>query len=137
MFVELLFMFQPMIGVGGQHSTVIEAMTAQGTPRINTNVPILNQSVNFYLSSTVPEGMVMGFTKAETLEELVEAGSSIAENDRSILNQSITYLRSENTGYKLVFGDTRQLLDTTQYSFRVEASKSPPSGRAFFIHHEI
>ncbi|CAJ3204772.1 MULTISPECIES: hypothetical protein [Burkholderia] len=113
MFVELLFMFQPVTGISGAHATDIEALVAQGTPKINTQVPILNQSVNFHLSSAVPEGKLVGFTKAETLEELIEAGSNISENERSILNQSITYVRTENTGYKLAFPDTRQVLDVT------------------------
>lgn len=112
MFVELLFMFQPVLGLGT--TTDIEQMVAHGTPKVNTNLPILNKSVNFALSSGVPEGQLVGFTKGETLEELVEAGSNISENERSILNQSITYVRTENTGYKLAFGDTRQVLDTTQ-----------------------
>jgi hypothetical protein len=109
MFVEILFMFQPVLGLGG--FTDIQALVAQGTPKINTNLPILNKSVNFALSSGVPEGQLVGFTVAETLEELVEAGSNIAENERSIGNQSITYVRTENTGYKLAFPDTRQVLD--------------------------
>lgn len=109
MFVELLFMFQPTL-YGSR--TDIEAMTAVGTPKINTNVPILNQSVNFHLSSEMPEGQLIGYTKGETLEELVEAGSNISENERSIQNQSITYVRTENTGYKLAFGDTREILNT-------------------------
>jgi hypothetical protein len=112
MFVELLFMFQPVVGLGT--TTDIQALVAQGTPKINTSLPILNKSVDFVLSSSMPEGQLLGMTKDETLEELIEAGSNISENERSILNQSITYVRTENTGYKLAFGDTRQILDTTQ-----------------------
>ncbi|WKV22012.1 major head protein [Achromobacter phage 2-1] len=108
-FVDLLFMFQPTLyGT----TTDIEKLVAAGTPKINTNIPLLNQSVNFQLSSTVPEGQLVGYTKAETLEELLEAGSNISENERSIVNQAITYVRSENTGYRLVFGDTRSILNT-------------------------
>lgn len=110
MFIELLFMFQPtLFGT----TTDIEKLVAAGTPKINTNLPILNQSVNFELSSSMPAGKLLGFTKNETLEELLEAGSNISENERSIVNQAITYVRSENTGYRLVFGDTRSILDTT------------------------
>lgn len=110
MFVEILFMFQPVLNLGT--ATDIEKMVAHGTPAINTSLPILNKSVNFALSSGVPEGQLVGFTKGETLEELVESGSNISENERSIINQSITYVRTENTGYKLAFGDTREILDT-------------------------
>jgi hypothetical protein len=110
MFIEILFMFQPVLNLGT--ATDIEKMVAHGAPQVNTSLPILNKSVNFALSSSVPEGQLIGFTKGETLEELVEAGSNISENERSIINQSITYVRTENTGYKLAFGDTRQILDT-------------------------
>lgn len=110
MFIDLLFMFQPTLyGT----TTDIEKLVAAGAPKINTNLPILNQSVNFELSSSMPAGKLLGFTKNETLEELLEAGSNISENERSIVNQAITYVRSENTGYRLVFGDTRSILDTT------------------------
>lgn len=72
-------------------------------------VPILTGIVNFALSSGVPAGQLIGLSKADTLEELVEAGSTIDESERAIVNQSITYTKSENAGYKLVFGDTRSI----------------------------
>jgi hypothetical protein len=51
----------------------------------------------------------MGLSRGDTLEELVEAGSNIDESERAIQNQSITYVKSENAGYKLAFGDTRSI----------------------------
>lgn len=72
-------------------------------------VPILNGSVNFVLSSGVPDGRLVGFSKGDTLEELIEAGSSIEESERAIQNQSITFVKTENSGYKLAFGDTRSV----------------------------
>lgn len=72
-------------------------------------VPILNGNVNFVLSSGVPDGRLIGFSKGDTLEELVEAGSNIEESERAIQNQSITYVKTENSGYKLAFPDTRSI----------------------------
>lgn len=107
MFIELMFMFQPNTA---NSANVAKEMIAMGTPGVNLSLPLLNGSVNFALSSAMPANYLLAFSKAETLEELVEAGSSISENEKSILNQSITYVRSEVTGYKLAFGDTRTLL---------------------------
>lgn len=72
-------------------------------------VPLLQGSVNFALSSNVPANQLVGYSRADTLEELIEAGSLINESERSIQNQSITYVRTLNAGYKLVFGDTRSV----------------------------
>lgn len=107
-YLELLFMFSPTLR---GDKAEIEALTAKGAPAINVNLPILGGNANFVLSSSFPADKLMGFTKGETLEELVEAGSTISENERSVLNQSVTYIRTENTGYKLAFGDTRFILD--------------------------
>lgn len=107
-FIELLLMFTPTLS--GQTSE-IEAAVRNGGPGINLNLPLLGGTANFALSTSMPAGQLLGMTKAETLEELVEAGSSISENERSIENQSIVYTRTENTGFKLAFADTRQILD--------------------------
>lgn len=74
-------------------------------------VPILNGSVNFVLSSAVPAGKLIGISKGDTIEELVEANSDIQEAERAVVNQSITHTKTQNTGYKLVFGDTRSVYD--------------------------
>ena len=63
----------------------------------------------FVLSSSAPANKLIGYTRGETLEELVEANSMIEESERAIQNQSITFVRTENTGYKLAFGDTRSI----------------------------
>lgn len=74
-------------------------------------IPLLQGKVDFALSSAMPDGQLLGYSKGDTLEELVEAGSSIDESERAIQNQSITYVKTENTGYKLSFGDTRAIYD--------------------------
>lgn len=106
MYLELLFMFTPTL----QNRSEAEALVAAGAPGVQ--LPILGGSVNFALGTNVPVGRLVAFNKGETLEELIEAGSNISENERTITNQSITYVRSEVTGYKLAFGDSRFVLDT-------------------------
>lgn len=110
MFVELLFMFTPTL----QNRSEAEAMIAQGGPAVNLGLPILNQNVEFVLSSSMPSGKIMAYNRAETLEELVEAGSSISESENAIRNQSVVYVQTENSGFKIAWGDTRRILDTTQ-----------------------
>ena len=61
------------------------------------------------LSSAVAAGTLVGFSQGDTLEELVEAGSNIQETERAIRNQTMTMVKTENTGYKLVYGDTRSI----------------------------
>ena len=61
------------------------------------------------LSSAMPAGKLLGLSKGDTLEELVEAGSNIQETERAILSQTMTMVRTENTGYRLVYGDTRSI----------------------------
>lgn len=74
-------------------------------------VPLFRGPVNFVLSSSAPAGKLVGFSKADTLEELVEAGSLINESDRSVRNQTISYYRTMNTGFRLIHGDTRSVYD--------------------------
>lgn len=74
-------------------------------------VPILNGQINFVLSTTMPAGQLLGFRKGETLEQLIEAGSLISESERAVQTQSITYVKSEVSGFRLVFGDTREIYD--------------------------
>jgi len=44
---------------------------------------------------------------------LVLTGGNIAESERSILNQSITYIKTEETGYKLAIPKSRVILDVS------------------------
>lgn len=108
MYLELLLMFTPTLQ--GQTSQ-IEAAVKAGGPGVTLNLPLLGGTANFAIASGMPDNRLLGYTKAETLEELVEAGSSISENERSIQNQVITYVRTENSGFKLAFADTRSVLN--------------------------
>jgi hypothetical protein len=69
--------------------------------------------VKFAVSNSAPAGCLIGLTRAETIEELREAGGDIAEEDRAILNQTITYIRTEVTGYRLLYRDTRSIFNYT------------------------
>lgn len=94
---------------GNQGKTEAEVLAAQGF-QIG-GVPILSGVVNFALSGAVPANQLVGLSRGDTIEELIEAGSNIDESEKAIVNQSITYTKSENAGYKLVFGDTRSILN--------------------------
>lgn len=73
-------------------------------------IPIpMPQTVNFVVSSSAPANRLIGFVRGETLEHLMEAGSDIAEEQRAMENQSITYYRTENSGLRLVYRDTRSI----------------------------
>jgi hypothetical protein len=73
--------------------------------------PRFDFNVTFQVASQAPAGKLIGFRKAETLEELVESGSDIEESVRAVENQKVRYVRTENKGYRLVFGDTREILN--------------------------
>lgn len=104
-YVEWLMMFA--IPTSANSRTDAQNLAAAGFQV--GGVPILTGIVNFALSSAVPAGQLVGLSKGDTIEELIEAGSNIDESERAITNQSITYTKSENAGYKLVFGDTRSI----------------------------
>lgn len=107
MYLQWMLMFTPTL----QNQSQVEAMAKIGGPTVTAALPGLFMPIKFALSSTVPAGKLIGMTKAETLEELIEAGSQISESERAIKNQRIVYVKSEVTGYHLVFGDTRSIYD--------------------------
>lgn len=72
--------------------------------------PRLPLNIRFALSSTAPANKLIGFIKAETIEELVENGSDIEESTRAITNQRVRYVKTTNKGYRMIFGDTRSVL---------------------------
>ena len=109
MYVELMFMAQPVIGAGA--ISTVDFMVGKGAPAISTTLPFMNGMVNVVLSSSVPAGKIIAMTKAECIEELVMAGGNISESERSITNQSITYVKTEETGYKLAVPKARVVLN--------------------------
>lgn len=108
-YIEWLKLFAvPDIGTGGR--TAAESL-AQAGVGLHTRLPLLNMNVGFVISSSAPATKLIGFSIGDTLEELKEAGSQIEESERSIQNQAIHFIKTENTGYRLVFGDTRSILN--------------------------
>jgi len=106
-YMEFLFMFMPVTAMG---ASVADMAASRGIgPKFNFSKFGFDQNVSFAISSQAPTGKLIGISKGETLEELVEAGSNISESEAAIQNQTITYVRTENTGYKLAFADTRSV----------------------------
>lgn len=107
LYFEWVRMFAKPTGSQGLTQTEILAkagvQTAIENPRFNLNA-------DFVLSTSAPTAKLIGFIKNETLEELVENGSDIEESARSIGNQRVKYVKTTNRGYKLIFGDTRSVL---------------------------
>ena len=66
---------------------------------------------NFVVASAAPTNKLIGITKSDTIEELKEAGSDLSENEKAILNQTITYTKTETSGYRVIWGDTRSVFD--------------------------
>lgn len=108
MYLEWIRMFAtPSLGAG---KTQMEVLADAGVQVAREN-PRLPLNMNFALSSTAPAAKLIGFIKAETIEELVENGSDIEESTRAITNQRVRYVKTTNRGYRLVFGDTRSVLN--------------------------
>lgn len=111
MHFEWLRMFsKPSLGLG---TPQIEALRKAGVNLAEAN-PRFQFNVNFEVSSAAPAEKLIGFSKADTLEELVETGSDIQESANAIGNQTVKYVRTRNTGYRLIFGDTRSILDLSE-----------------------
>lgn len=110
MYLQWLLMFTPTLSNQSQ----VEAMAKVGGPSVTAALPGLFVPIKFALSSAMPAGKLLGMTKAETLEELIEAGSQISESERAVRNQKITYVKTETTGYRLVFGDTRSIYNIAE-----------------------
>lgn len=86
----------------------VDQMAQKGGPQFLTMQNIFTP-IRFVLDSAVPAGKLLMFNRADSLEEIVEAGSRIQEEERAIREQIITYTKTENTGYGLVYSDARWL----------------------------
>lgn len=111
MHFEWLRMFaKPSIALGTPQAEVLRAagvQLAEANPRFNFNV-------NFQVASSAPAEKLIGFSKADTVEELIETGSDIQESINAISNQTVKYVRTKNKGYRLIFGDTRSIFDVSE-----------------------
>lgn len=90
--------------------TLVEILAKAGVQTAIEN-PRFNARVQFQVSSSAPASKLIGFIRGETVEELNENGSDIEESVRAIENQKVRYVKTKNTGYRLVFGDTRSILN--------------------------
>jgi hypothetical protein len=100
----------PSITAGMTQNEILQksgVTQAQANPRFQFNV-------NFALATDATAGQLLGFSRADTLEELVENASDIEESERYIENQKVKYFHTVNKGYRLIFGDTRSILDITK-----------------------
>lgn len=104
-YLQWLFMFS--VPTTANQMTDSEKLAKAGFQ--TGGVPLLTGTVNFVLSSTAPAGRLIGYSKGDTLEELLEAGSMIEESEKSIKTQETFYVRTETCGYKLIFDDTRSI----------------------------
>lgn len=102
---EWMKLFLPTL----QMNSAASAMAAKGGPQLEMPQAGLFNPVKFVISNTVPNNRLIGITKGETLEYLNESGSNIQESEQMIRNQTVTVVRSENGGFRLVFGDTRSV----------------------------
>jgi len=100
----------PVVLANGLEQTANDSLTRAGVA-LGQNPVSLALRVTPVLSSTAPANKLIGYTKAETIEELVEANSQIEETMRSIDNQTISIYRTENCGFRLAWGDTRSVYD--------------------------
>lgn len=96
----------PLASAGTSHAGNFDVVSGHLTAG-GLRVPL----PTFVLSSTASANNLIGYSKADTLEELVEGGSQISESEKAILNQTVTYVKTENTGYRLVYGDTRSIFN--------------------------
>lgn len=101
----------------GQQGSAAGLTSAESLQKAGVSIQNLPAAINLVLnikpvlSSAVAEGTLVGFSVGDTMEELVEAGSNIQETERAIKNQTMTMVKTENTGYKLVYGDTRSIFN--------------------------
>lgn len=108
MHFEWMRMFaKPSLALGTPQA---EALRAAGVQMAEAN-PRFNFNVNFQVASAAPAEKLIGFSKSDTVEELVETGSDIQESLAAIGNQTVKYVKTKNKGYRLIFGDTRDILD--------------------------
>jgi hypothetical protein len=110
MYFQWLMMFaKPEIPMG---QSQVQTLADAGVTLAAAN-PRLNFRVNFVLASSAPAGQLLGYSRQDTLEQLIENASDIEESQKFIENQKVKYFHTVNRGYRIIFGDTREILDVT------------------------
>lgn len=105
--IDAYLQFAKLFGTAAVSSAYqVDQQAAKGGPQFMALRNIFTP-VNFVLDSAVPSGKLLMFNRPDTVEELVEANSQIQEEEKSARSQIITYFRTENTGYSLIYPDCR------------------------------
>jgi hypothetical protein len=108
---DMMFEWERMFATPtNQGMTMVDVLAKAGVTAAIEN-PRFTQRVNFLVSSAAPAAKLVGFIRGETVEELQENGSDIEESTRAIENQKVRFVKTVNRGYRLVFGDTRSILN--------------------------
>lgn len=111
LYLEWIRMFAtPGVNAGMSQMEILQKAGVQ----VAIDNPRFDLNLRFALSSTAPAAKLVGFIKGETIEELVENGSDIEESVRAIENQKVRYVKTTNRGYRLIFADTRSILNLNQ-----------------------
>ncbi|KGM36135.1 hypothetical protein [Inquilinus limosus] len=100
-----------LFAVPTSNNTRTDAENLAATGFRMQGVPMLTGTVDFVLSTTAPANKLVGFSRGDTLEELIESGSLIQESERSVQNQTVDVYRTQNSGYRIVFPGTREVFD--------------------------
>lgn len=103
-YLQWMQMFPVTANVTTDAATMAEKGLAPAFRQMN-----IFQPIQFVLNTSVPANKLLCFSKADTIEELILAGSQIQEEERSIRDQTIMYTNTEDVGFSLIFGDTRSL----------------------------
>lgn len=106
---ELMLMFPVNQGSNGVLATGVNA----SVPNQPFNISLpggLRFSFKVAISTEVPEGAFIAFDKNSTLEELIETGSQISEQEKAISNQMITYVNTLDSGFKFAVDESRILV---------------------------
>lgn len=101
-----LMFAKPSVAEGMTSSDVLQragVSAAQANPQLDFNI-------NFALVSDAAPNQLLGFSKSDTAEELIESGSDIEESEKVIKTQRVNLFSTKNAGYRLIFGDTREIL---------------------------
>lgn len=108
---DMWFQWQRMFTVPSVNEglTQNEVLQRSGVQLAQAN-PNFQFNVKFALATSADANQLLGFSRGDTLEELVENASDIEESQRYIENQKVKYFHTVNKGYRLVYGDTRSIL---------------------------
>lgn len=109
---DMWFQWQRMFTIPDANTGITPAENlAKGNVTISQANPGFQFNVKFALSTDATAGQLLGFSQGDTLEELVENASDIEESEKYIENQKVKYFHTVNKGYRLIFADTRSILN--------------------------